>query len=304
MQAEDDTNAWHWWEQALADPKAIGKSLTVSIDTPEQGFYRMRYGATKPWLPVAIWQDNGNWIALRAGKKVDAQEVWNWCCGNPVSSEAYEKALSGEGWADDEPIVQTMMGHNVSDTDDLEILADQIEAARQGAEIYADIQSEEEAGKAQSLRARMNELAGQADKIREKLKKPHFEAGKRVDAQWMPLVKEAKAVADQLRKNIETFKTAQLMELRRAELERAKLDIAATPEPLPTPETTVKGGYGRAASVGVELVVTKITDELATYQFLRGAPELTQCILALAQKAIRSGQTVPGVEVEERAKIS
>ena len=269
-----EDNPWGWWEQALESPKSIGKTLGVNVDSPEQGYYRTRFGRDKPWLPVAIWRnEEGEWIALRDGKKTDALEVWSFCCRNPVSHEAYERALAGDGWADDEPTVSSMMGHNVGS--DREALADQIESARQGAEAYRDITSEEEAGKAQSLRARMNELAGQADKTREKLKKPHFEAAKAVDAEWMPLVKDAKSVADFLRKSIEAFKTAQLTALREAELARSKLDVAATPEPLPVPETTIKGGYGRAASVGVELVVTAITDQDALYQYMRASPEIS-----------------------------
>jgi hypothetical protein len=283
------------------------------VDSPEQGFYRMRFNATKPWLPVAIWKDeDDNWIALRSGRKVDPLEVWNYCCRHPVTSEAYEQALSGEGWKDDEPTVNAMMGHNVGDADDIDVLRDQIESAKQGAEAYRDIESEERASMAQSLRSRMNELAGKADKIREGLKKPHLEAGKAIDAEWMPLVKEAKGIADQLRKYIETFKTAQLMERRRLELERQRAEAerlisreeVMVPPPLPPADTTIKGSYGRAASVGTEMIVTKITDDNAVFQFFRSNPELTQFLQTLAQKAVRAGMTVPGVEVEERAKIS
>jgi hypothetical protein len=302
-------NAWHWWQQALDSPKEIGKAdhLLVSVDAPEQGFFKMRFNATKPWLPVAIWKDeDGKWVALRSGISVDAMETWNYCCRHPITAEAYEQALAGGGWADDDPTVASMMGHNVGD--DLAVLADQIENAKVGAEVYRDIQSEEEAAKAQSLRSRMNELAGQADKIREGLKKPHLEAGKAVDAQYMPLVKEAKAVADQLRRYIESFKTAQLLARRLEERQREEAarqsGEEAAPPPLPPADTTIKGNYGRAATVGTELVVTKITDDLALFHFLRGNPDLNQFLLTMAQKAVRAGMTVPGIETEERARIS
>ena len=70
----------------------------------------------------------------------------------------------------------------------------------------------------------MNELAGKADKQREKLKRPHLEAGKAVDAQWMPLVRDAKSVADMLRKYIEDFETTKLRERRRLEEERQRAE--------------------------------------------------------------------------------
>lgn len=328
------TDAWNWWSRAIESPKEIGQPhLPVSADNPEQGFYKTRWPG-KPWEPVAIWKEGDDWVALRSGKPVDAAEVWNWCCRYPITTEAYQMALDEGRWAGDDPTVVEMLGHNIGDTDDLTTLADQIESAKQGAEAYRDIQSEEEAGKAQSLRARMNELAGQADKIREKLKKPHFEAGKKIDADWMPLVKEAKAVADQLRKFIEAFKTEQLRQLRlleerRRRAEQARLEdearlreeiraaeaagmtpvIPPAPEPLPPPpppitDTTVKGNYGRAANVGTEMIVTAITDQDALYQYLRKNEALKLFMLDLAQKAVRAGQPVPGVEVEERAKIS
>ena len=233
-------------------------------------------------------------------------EVWNYCCRHPVTAEAYEQALMGEGWQDDDPTVASMMGHNVGDSDDLAALADQIENAKVGAEAYRDIESEEQAAKAQSLRSRMNELAGKADKICEAFKKPHLEAGKAIDQKWMPLVKEAKGVADQLRKYIEVFKTAQLLQRRLEERQREeaarKAGEDAAPPPLPPVDTTIKGNYGRAASVGTELVVTKVTDDLALFHFLRGNPDLTQFMQTMAQKALRAGMTVPGIEIRRESK--
>lgn len=295
-------DAWHWWTQALESPKEIGQAhLPVSVDSPEQGFYRTRYKG-KPWEPVAIWKDDsGNWVALRSGKPVKADDVWNWACRNPITIEAYEKALAGEGWADDDPsVAAALAGHNVGALSERELLQDEIESAKQGAEAYATIENDEQAGKAQSLRARMNELAGKADKQREALKKPHLEAGKLVDAEWMPLVKEAKGVADMLRQFIAAFETMKLRERRRLEAERSREDVA----PPPITDDKIKGNYGRAASVGTELVVTGISDQDALYQFLRDHPDLKACLRDLGQRALRAGHQPPGIEFEERAKIS
>jgi hypothetical protein len=52
------------------------------------------------------------------------------------------------------------------------------------------------------------------------------------------------------------------------------------------------------------MVATKITDAQALFNFFRHAPELEQFMLHLAQRAVKAGFAVPGVEVEERAKIS
>ena len=308
-------DAWHWWQQALEAPKEIGRTLPVSDGHPEQGFYRVRQKG-QAWEPVAIWKDDGNWLALRNGKSVRAEDIWTWACRNPITADAYDRALAGGGWADDDPTVATaLMGHNVGDKSEFELLTDEIESAKQGAEAYADIETEEQAGKAQSLRARMNELAGKADKIREELKKPHLEAGKAVDGQWMPLVKSAKAVADLLRKEIETFKTAQLLELRRLELERQRAEAeqlisgeeVIVPPPLPPIDATIKGNYGRGATVRARIVVTGIDDLHALVDHLNSTQHdiLTATLTGLAQKEIDRGiQTVPGVTVEERAAVS
>lgn len=328
-----DDNIWKWWQRALENPKGIGKDPDLLMTTtPEQGFYKAKY-KNQHWEPVAIWEQGGQWFALRNGQPVEADKVWEWCRSHPITVDAYERALGGD-WAGDDPTVVGMIGHNIGEGDESAALADQIEAARQGAEAYRNIENEEQAGSAQSLRARMNELAGQADKIREKLKKPHFEAGKRIDAEWMPLVKEAKGVADTLRQYIEAFKTLQLREQRRLEDERRRAEqarlaeeerireeiraaeeagrtpvVPPTPAPLPPPpppitDATVKGNYGRAATVGVELIVVGFTDQDAAYQVLRDHPDLKACLTKLAQAAVKAGQTVPGIKVEERAKIS
>ena len=310
-----EVNEWEWWEMALANPKTIGRSLPVSPDSPEQGYYKSRFKG-KQWEPVAIWKgDDGEWICVRNGRDTDAAEAWSFCCRYPITPEAYEQALAGGGWTDDDPTVAGMMGHNTGEADEATMLADQIESAKQGADAYRDIKSEAEAAKAQSLRARMNELAGKADKRREELKKPHLEAERAVDAEWMPLVKDAKAVANQLRGYIEDFKTAQLREQRRLEAERQREEAealkageeaqAASP-PLPPVAATIKGNYGRAATVGTKNVVTSIEDPGKLFEFLWpiDAGLLRDTLLKLAQKSVDAGLTVPGINVVEKATVS
>jgi hypothetical protein len=325
------TDNWDFWQAALDNPKDIGKGTIAYVDDPQTGYYRVRYGKDQAWRPVSIFHYEGKMVAFVNGKSADAAKLWNSACRNPITPEAYEKAIGGEGWADDDPTVASMIGHNVGS--DIDALRDQIEAAKQGAEAYARIDSDDMAGKAQSLRARMNELAGEADKIREALKKPHFEAGKAIDKEWMPLVKDAKATADFLRANITAFETLKLRERQRLEAERQREEaerareeerareaarvaleagmpvvVPPAPAPLPplppAPETTLKGNYGRAATIGVEKVIAEITDMDALFQWLRNDPDMTAYLLYLAQRAVKAGLDVPGVRIEERAKVS
>jgi hypothetical protein len=311
---------WLWWTQAIDNPSEIGKSLLMSPDSPEWGFYRTKR-KNGAWVPVAFWEQDGKWHARRDGVPVAEEDIgvlWNWSCRYPITEEEYDGRLAGT-WAGDDPVVVSMIGHNAGD--DLEMLRDQVEAARQGAEAYAKIESDEQAAKAQSLRARLNELAGQADKRREELKKPHFEAGKAIDKDWMPLVREAKAVTDMLRKHISAYETAKLQErqreerkrlaeeervqeeIRRAEEAGRPVVIPEAPPPLPPLETTIRGSYGRAASVIVRKEVTAITDQDALYRHFRDHEFLTACLLDLAKRAVKAGQTPPGVKIEETADV-
>lgn len=311
-------SAWNWWAAALENPKEIGKRLSISVDSPEQGFYRSRF-KNQPWEPVAIWKDGEDWVALRSGKPVDAAEIWNYCCRYPISSEAYDRAVNGDGWADADPTVAAALagpGHNVGGISDYETLRDEIASAEAGIDRYHGISDDEQASMAQSLRARLNELAGQADKLRELEKRPHLEASKAVDAQWMPLVKGAKANADMLRREIEAFKTHQLALRREEERQRAEREAAEkatvggasvpVPPPLPPVDSTLKGAYGRAATVRSKAIVTGITDLYALVDHLKNThwDEMYGFLLGLAQKDANTGLTVPGVTTEERAVIS
>jgi hypothetical protein len=324
--------AWRYWEQALENPKALGKEFFAYPDDPQVGFYKARY-EDRPWESVAIFWHEGKLIGLRGGEPVKAAHMgtlWNWCCRNPISEEEYKARLAGT-WAGDDPVVVSMIGHNAGD--DLEMLRDQIAAAEAGADAYRGINSDEQAGRAQSLRARLNELAGEADKRREALKKPHFEAGKAIDKDWMPLVKSAKAIADWIKEEITAYETLKLRERRRLEEERQRLEqerlreeervaenirraeeagrpvvVPPAPPPLPplppAPDTKLKGSYGRAASVTTEKVVTAVGDWDALFGFLRDHPELQKLMRDLAQRLVKAGHDVPGVTIQERARIS
>jgi hypothetical protein len=303
--------SFSWWQDAVDGH--FGQMTT----TPEWGYYKTRR-KNGAWEPVAIWEEDGVLKALRNGEPTDPHQVWEWCRTHPVEYEDYMKAIRMGVWDADDPTVAAAMnagiGHNVGEVDELDLLRDQIESAKQGAAIYSQIESDDEAAKAQSLRARMNELAGTADKAREKLKRPYLEAGKAIDAEWQPLIKEAKAVADLIRRAISDYETIKLQERRREEqrLRQLELDrqregapqIGEPAPPPPPPTVAVRGTYGRAATVGTELVVTQITDDMALFNYLRGSGELNQFMVQLAQRAVKAGYTVPGVEVSERARIS
>jgi hypothetical protein len=192
----------------------------------------------------------------------------------------------------------------------VDALKDQIATAKAGVSAYAKIGDDQTAAKAQTLRSRLLELARDADKHREELKKPHLEAGKAVDAEWQPIVKEAKAGADEIAKALSVYLTAKAKV--EAEEQRKVQDATPrgvnvpTPQPAPQP-TQIKGGHGRAAAVKVVNVVTEVTDWDALYQFFKGHSELNSCLMKLAQRAVDKGFStldIPGIKIEQQRKVA
>lgn len=331
---------WAWWRKALANPSEIGKSLPVHDGVPNQGYYRVRYGKDKPYEPVAIWMEDGAWLAYRGGKEAKADEIWTFCCRSPISYETYQAVMiDGQAWPDDDKVVASQLqppeptiGDNSAEVDEAETLKDQIEAALAGTDAYKVIPDDATAAKALSLRNRLNELSGTADKVRVKLKAPFLEAGKAVDDKFQPMVKSAKAGADKVKQAIADWETKKHQELRKREreaeaarkVEQDRLDalesarqrqpdaeLMEAPTPAIAPvaivevaPTAIKPTYGKAASVSVKIVVDEITDQLALYTYMAGREEVQTLLRQLAQKALDAGRTaIPGITTTERANV-
>ena len=118
--------------------------------------------------------------------------------------------LAGGTWSNLDPVVAEQIaegqagkkaqarregaaGNNSSEADPAEILKDQIEAALEGVDAYGKIESDEQAGAAISLRNRLNELKNEADKLREKMVRPHLDAQQAINGSWNPMIKGAEA---------------------------------------------------------------------------------------------------------------
>lgn len=311
---------------------AIDKSgMQIIEDEPHCGYYRATAQKGGPLLPVAIFRQGDELHVLRGGRAVELEKVWPYCAWNPISYQDYiAVAERGEPWPDEaEGAAPPAPGHNQGPTDEAEVLKEQIKSALGSLSDYSKIASDEQQARAQSLRARLNELSGAADKNREAEKKPHLEAGKAVDAKWQPLVKSAKAGADQIAKAMNAWETEKLREEQatraKAEAERRAVEEAnrkaaeeaaaankPAPEPIKMPEpepvapaasTAIKGAYGRAATVKMVKVVTEVTEWAALYGFLSAHPELRDLMTKLAQRAVDKGHDVPGVRVEEQRKV-
>ena len=198
---------WDYWHAALA-----GNAGPTSEGYPEQGFWR-KPNQKGGFDPVAIWWQDGQWWArLGADRYEDADKIWTWCAKHPITHEEYEKVLAGGTWSNLDPVVaeqiaegqagkkakarrEAAAGDNSSEADPAEILADQIAAALEGVDAYGKIESDEQAGAAISLRNRLNELKNEANKLREKLVRPHLDAQQAINGRWNPMIKGLRLAA-------------------------------------------------------------------------------------------------------------
>jgi hypothetical protein len=320
---------WAWWQAALKNPAAVGKTLPVHEDEPQQGYYRTK-NRDKAFEPVAIFYPEGSdqLVAYRNGKEVLPDTVWTFCCSYPVTYQAYNDALAGKGWADDDAVVaaqisapEPTIGDNSGEVSATETLKDQIDAALAGTKAYETISDDKTAEKALSLRNRLNELSKDADKLRTEEKEPHLKASKAVDAKWQPLVKKAKEGADKVRDAIGSWETVKLQrrreEERKADEARRAAEQAAREQQTDTavleapkvevqPDaapSTVRASYGKAASVSVKMVVKDVTDWSALAVYMSNHPDCQDMLRKLAQRALDSGRTVPGITTEEKANV-
>lgn len=324
VQTKIETAAdYTYWQNALA-----GNFGPIHDGDAQPGFYRKRTGKSAGYVPVAIWNDGGTIRALVDGREADAADIWTFVCQHPILEEWYRARMDGQRWPDEDAAVTGSLAHvtntNSAPTDPAEILLEQIEAASAGVEQYSEITDDLTAAKAQSLRSRLLELSGDADKLREALVRPHLDAQKAANEKWQPLVKGAKAAADLIRAALGAHETrkAKAAALIAAEEEAARVKAAAkaaklaaagkpvpvdpvpvAPEQAPAPAAAIRGAYGRAAAIKV-VRVARVVDQDKAYSGLKTHPEMIQLIARLAQRAVDAGITVSGVEFSEERKVA
>lgn len=322
-----EADQYDFWRRRLA-----GEVVPIHDGEPQSGFYRLTRKNDAP-RPIAYWFKDGE-LRCRVGvdQNIDeqrAREWWPWASKSPVAHEVYKAVLAGEPWPDMDPIVGEQLaarGHNNPPTDDAELLKEQIEAARGGMAAYAKIEDDETLRRAQSLRSRLLELAGEANKNHKAEKEPHLAAGRAVDKKWFPLRDLADAAAKAIRGAMDAWETEKLRRQREAERVAAEQARAAqeaadkaaaegkpapqpvAPPPPPPPAAMpgpIKGAYGRAAAVKTVFVVTAVTDWSALFAYVREQPELQALMRKLAQRAVDNGErTIPGCTIEEQRKTA
>jgi hypothetical protein len=275
---------YQYWREALAGGE-IGTELPVHADLPQEGFFRIRIG--KAFAPVAIFRDKrGKLEATVYDAKEDPHRIWTFCCTHPVTETAYRHAIETDGqWGDVDDAVRQPLRPALVKLEDTATLTMDIDNAADSALGYATIADDGAAQRAQSLRNRLMELGGAADKKRAAEKQPHLAKCKEIDSKWMPMVNTARNAANGLRRSMSMYETAKL---RKAEEERQN-------EPLPT---QIRPGYGKAASVRDATTLADVEDWHALFMHYEGNDEAREAILAIARKDVKAGKTVPGVVTE------
>lgn len=314
---------------------------------PWSGYYRMAESKGGPLEAIAIWRDEqGELLILWGENQARPEKVWPWCGMSPIPFEWYEAKTGGKEWPDghaaateDEPeaLDAPGIGDNKPPADNESgVLREKIAEARAGLKKYAKITSDETAMAAQSLRSTLNELAGEAERLRKKLKAPHWDAAQAVDGEWMPVVESAKRGANLIKDALEAWENEKLMEQKRldavrlaeeekraqelldaqAEAEgaaaRGEADPPSPPLPLPpppapiAPTTSIKGATGRNASVGTVKQVTEVTDWVALFNYFRNDKEVTDLLLVKANRMLKLNPLtqIPGVKIDDKRKVA
>lgn len=270
--------------------------------------------------------------------------AWPHVAKEPIKYDVYQSVVAGKPWPDQhvtetaapaEASIQPLdakppaagaaepPAEEVKDTSPQAVLARDIAEAKRGVSRYVRqepgkaveylIQSDDMAGAAQTLRARLLTLSKTAEKARIEANAPHQKAIKENGLIWSPLEDEATRMANWLRdgpmKQWELHKRQQAEAAAKATAAAQEGQGALNTVPVqvasnaPAPAARIKGATGKAASV-TEIKKAIIVDQDAVYRHFREDIQLKAILQGLANGAVRAGITVPGTTEEKDVKIS
>ena len=215
-QYEPNDDLWRWWLRALEEPLKIGTAALPVHSVPSgNGFYRVRRKGA-PWEPVAIWLTAEGWHAMRNGDSVPPDQIetlWSYACRNPVTEDAYDQAMRGEGW-DDEPEAAPTVDNDDPFVELTLLYNTEREAAK--TLLAKPLAAQSEADKVAIIAKRVAELANSADRKFEIEKEPIRKQAKAIDDKWRDLREGAKELTKALKRHSDAW----LAYLKRRELER------------------------------------------------------------------------------------
>jgi hypothetical protein len=332
-----------WWRHAVQTPN-IRDRWPIDLRSPEQGWYRFKRKGV--WEPIAYWWEDealfcligkDEWFAKEEDEHITlAIEAWPHVSKHPISEEEYDEVIAGGQWRDLDGAVADQMeagtargvGDNRPPLSEIAQYNVDVENAAAAVERYKVIEDDETNAKAQSARARLNELASQADKKREIEKAPSLKEGRDIDAKWGKVIKAARSAAETIRAAMKAWENKKFREQEakrieeekrqreQAEEEQRAADAAiaqgvppavqvAPPSPPPPPPPApaqIRGGYGRAASVPTVIVYT-VTDQDAFYAAVKFRGEVAEFFAAFAKREAKQNRVHPGVTISQEKDV-
>lgn len=292
-----------WWYAALE-----GQMGAITEEAPQLGFYRKRAGKNGPWLPVAVWEEDGLlWVMVgkeAANASADrVRDTWLACAKYPVTDKEYRHALATAQWPGTAPAEEAGEGHN-QPPEGFEDLAKSI--AEQAAEAEAwlkdrKIESQAEADECEKRANDFSKLKRQAETEHKSEKEPHLVAGRGVDAKYKPLIARAEAMAKSLKVAATAFLVARQTERKQAaaqsiaagDVAPARMDVRAT----------TSGVSGRKLALRT-VKKAEIEDWEKAIGFFSANPELRELVQRLADRCAQIDAPVPGVTFKSEQKAA
>lgn len=187
---------------------------------------------------------------------------------------------------------------------------------------FLKIESDDQSSLARGLQARFLEIRGEAAGHYEQANRPLFEQQKALREIWFPIRDEADACKTEIGNALGGWEDTKRIAAKRAQekadrearehAEATRLAEEANQPPpppppidkpnLPPPSAQIKAPGVRAAKVTVKKIVTHIDLDRSFAQF-RLAPEVSDVLFALAQRAVNAGLPVDGATIEEKSAV-
>ena len=336
------SQSYTYWHNAL-----MGQFGPIHENDPQCGYYRMRWRRGGEWIPVAIFrEDDGEVLALCKGEMKDAFEVWTWCCRYPVDYEVYRAvAEEGKPWPEDvlaggladpstmnsllakggpSPIQTPTIGHNSSGVTEAEGLLEEIEALKylssNWLEEIGTVSSQLDADRAANYAERFGMLETKAEALRTTAKRPILEEGRRIDAEWKPVITKASDNKAKMKKALEPYLLSERERILNEQAEREAALLAdgeegSDPSSSLSPSSTTTtlppraGTHGRRIGLRTKKVVRVVDDEAfiagfkSNDRFWRDET-VRSSMLKLAEFELAAGHLVPGAVLIEQVSAA
>lgn len=332
-------NAYAWYFKALEMAGDCGelsreqlKALGISEGDPQPGFYRKRAHKDGPFVPVAIWSGAEGLVALANGEIADPMAVWTFCARNPIKEDTYHAVLSGQAWRDEPPAI----GHNSQSDDPHEQLTAEYQGEAETAATFlkTPITTQEQADRAAVWSKRLATIAKKATDLHKVEKQPSLDEGRRVDDRWRDLKDGAAELSKRLKRHMDAFLQEQdRLEQERQRKARDEADrIRREAEAAAFKAAQADNDTGReeadrlakqaadaereaearnssAGRTGAKValrtfVSARVVDYDKAHAALKNHPEMKALVETLANRAVKAGVDLDGVERFEEKRAA